>query len=267
MFDVGQAESMLLRLPDGRSVVIDAGGSATGAFDIGARVLAPALWASGVFRLDALLVTHGDPDHIGGARSLVADFRPAQVWTGVPVENHAPETVLRQEAARRGVAMASLFRGQSWRWGEVSVRVLHPGQPDWERRRVRNDDSIVVEVVYRDVAILLTGDISSAVEREILPMLTPARVRVLKVAHHGSRTSSSSDLIAGWKPHIALVSCGRGNQFGHPVREVLERLDTVGASMFRTDRHGQIRLTTDGARVDVLTYVERMSGASANAGY
>ena len=106
--------------------------------------------------------------------------------------------------------------------GELRVRVLHPPSPDWERRRVRNDDSVVLEIVYRDVALLLTGDISSEIEREILPQLTHAPIRILKVAHHGSRTSSSLELLSEWRPQWALISAGRGNTFGHPAPEVLQ---------------------------------------------
>ncbi len=128
------------------------------------------------------------------------------------------------------------------------MRVLHPPPPDWERRRVRNDDSVVLEIVYRDVAILLTGDISADVEREILPRLTRAQTRILKVAHHGSRTSSSLELLDGWRPQIAVISAGRGNTFGHPATEVLQRLEAIGATVLRTDLHGQISLETDGER-------------------
>jgi competence protein ComEC len=113
----------------------------------------------------------------------------------------------------------------------------------------------VLEVIYGNVALLLTGDISAAVERGIAPLLTPAPVRVLKVAHHGSRTSTSSSLLDAWRPQIALISAGRGNTFGHPTREVLERLVAIGARVYRTDLHGQITLHTDGHRVDVRTFV------------
>src|SRR6185369_198848 len=122
-------------------------------------------------------------------------------------------------------------------------------EPDWERPRVRNDDSVVLEVVYGEVALLLTGDIGADVEREILPRLTPARIRILKVAHHGSRTSSSRELLDGWRPQLAIVSCGRGNRFGHPAPEVIARLESIGAQVFRTDRDGEVTVETDGHAV------------------
>ena len=122
---------------------------------------------------------------------------------------------------------------------------------------MRNDDSVVLEVVYGDVAILLTGDISADIERAVVPLLTPARIRILKVAHHGSRTSSSSALLESWRPQIAVISCGRGNRFGHPTPEVLQRLEAIGATILRTDLDGQIELETDGRLVIQRTFVRR----------
>ena len=113
--------------------------------------------------------------------------------------------------------------GEEFRFGDARVFVLHPPRPDWERQRVRNDDSVVVEIVYRDVALLLTGDIGADVERAIVPRLVPAKIRVLKVAHHGSRTSTSRELLEAWRPQIALISCGRGNPFGHPAPDVRDK--------------------------------------------
>jgi competence protein ComEC len=136
----------------------------------------------------------------------------------------------------------------------VRLRVLHPPEPDWERRRVRNDDSVVIEIVYGDVAMLLTGDISAEIERSIIPLLTPAPTRILKVAHHGSRTSSSSDMLESWRPQLAIISCGRGNRFGHPAPEVLRRLEAIGATVLRTDLDGQITIETDGRSLRVTTF-------------
>jgi competence protein ComEC len=108
--------------------------------------------------------------------------------------------------------------------------------------------------VYRDVALLLTGDIDADIERRIAPHLTPAHLRILKVAHHGSRTSSSQALLDAWRPQIALISCGRGNTFGHPAPEVIARLKSIGARIYRTDQDGEITLTSDGREVAVVTF-------------
>jgi competence protein ComEC len=255
MFDVGQGESILIETPAGRRMLVDAGGAPFGgSFDIGARVLAPALWARGIRRLDRLVVTHGDPDHLGGAADVLADFKPRALWFGIPVPNHRPTEDLLDTATRLRIPASLRRAGEIAEDDDVRIRVLHPPPPDWERRRVRNDDSVVIEIVYGEVSMLLTGDISAQVEREIIPRLTHAPVRVLKVAHHGSRTSSSLELLSTWRPQIALISAGRGNTFGHPVPEVLQRLATIGATVLRTDLHGQITLDSDGRRVEFRTF-------------
>jgi len=204
--------------------------------------------------LDTLLLTHGDPDHVGGALRVLSDFSPRRLWMGVPVPAHRPTTDVLDAAARLHVPVGARRAGDAFSLGEVRLRVLHPPEPDWERRRVRNDDSVVLEVVYRDVALLLTGDISGEVERTIAPRLIAAPTRILKVAHHGSRTSSSLELLSTWRPQIAIISAGRGNTFGHPATEVLRRLAAAGATVLRTDLDGQITLETDGIRVNVRTF-------------
>ena len=260
VFDVGQGDAQLLELPDRSTLQIDTGGIPFGSsgFDIGARVLAPALWARGVRRIETLLLTHGDPDHIGGARSIVSDFGPETIWEGIPVSRHVPMRELMAYAGENGSALQQRSAGEQFESGEARIRVLHPPSADWERRGVRNDDSVVLEVLYGDVAILLTGDIGADIERAILPQLTTAKIRILKVAHHGSRTSSSPELLEGWRPDIAIIGCGRGNTFGHPAPEVLERLKSVGAAIYRTDLDGQVTVDTDGRKVSVGTFVGGM---------
>jgi competence protein ComEC len=177
------------------------------------------------------------------------------LWEGIRVPVHPPSLALVEQAARRGIAIAPLHAGEDISIGSVRLRVLNPPAPDWERRRVRNDDSVVIEVLYGDVAILLTGDIGADVEREITPSLIPARVRVLKVAHHGSRTSTSQAFLDAWTPSLALISCGRGNRFGHPATEVVQRLERAGATVLRTDRDGQITIETDGHTIRTRSYL------------
>jgi competence protein ComEC len=257
VFDVGQGDAMLLELPDASKLLVDTGGIpfGSGTFDIGGRVLAPALWARGVRRLNTVVLTHGDPDHTGGARTVIDDFGPERLWEGIRVPRHVPMRDLLSHARKRGVRVDERRSGERFDLGGARIRILHPPSPDWERQRVRNDDSIVLEVVYRDVALLLAGDIGAGVERAILGQLTPARLRILKVAHHGSRTSSSRELLESWRPQIAIISCGRGNTFGHPAPEVLRRLEAIGAAIYRTDLDGQITVESDGFNVLARSYV------------
>ena len=267
MFDVGQGDALMLQVRESnlsgaregdtgpRTLMVDTGGSPFGgSFDIGSRVLEPALWARGVSAIDTLLLTHGDPDHIGGALPLIDDFNPRRLWEGVPVPRARSLQSVLARASVSGAVIDQRRDGEEFRFGDARVFVLHPPRPDWERQRVRNDDSVVVEIVYRDVALLLTGDIGADVERAIVPRLVPAKIRVLKVAHHGSRTSTSRELLEAWRPQIALISCGRGNPFGHPAPDVIARLDAIGARIYRTDRDGEVTVDTDGTNVRVTTF-------------
>ena len=261
MFDVGQGDATLVELPDRSRLLVDAGGTPFGAstFDVGSRVLAPALWARGLRRIDTLVITHGDPDHIGGAPAVIDAFAPKELWEGVPVGAHRPLQDVLRKARTAGVRVERRQAGGGRHAGAARVRVLHPPLPDWERRRVRNDDSIVLEIVYGDVAVLLLGDVGAEVERSILSQLTPASHRILKVGHHGSRTSSSPELLDRWRPQIALISCGRGNSFGHPAPEVLRRLESIGARVYRTDVDGQVTIETNGREISTKTFVPRSS--------
>jgi competence protein ComEC len=254
LLDVGQGDAILVET-DGRRLLVDTGGRPFGdGTDIGWRAVVPALWARGVRALDALLVTHADPDHVGGAIPVVQALRVGELWHGVEVPGHEPMRALRAQAEAASARVRALRAGVEWDWGRARLRVVHPPTPDWERRRVRNDDSVVLEVRYGDVAVLLTGDITAEVEREVLARLSPARVRVLKVAHHGSRTSTSQRFVDAWRPQIALVSNGRGNTFGHPAPPVLARLAAAGTDVFRTDTEGQLTLETDGRHVRMQSY-------------
>jgi competence protein ComEC len=256
MVDVGQGDAMVLQAPGRHALAVDTGGRPFGSsFDIGGRVLEPALWARGIASLDALLVTHGDPDHVGGALPVIDDFRPAAVWQGIPVPRAAPLQEVLARAVASGANVEQRRTGEAHRLGNAQIVVVHPEVPDWERQRVRNDDSVVLEVIYGDVALLLTGDIGADVERQIVPRLVPAKTRILKVAHHGSRTSTSQALLDAWRPDIALISCGRGNPFGHPAPEVIARLERAGARIYRTDLDGEITLDTDGHEISVRTFV------------
>ena len=224
---------------------------------VGRRVVAPALWARGIRSLSTLLITHGDPDHIGGAPGVLASLAVGEAWFGIHVPRHERGNELLAELAARHVGVRHLRAGTAMDLAGLRLRVLHPPEPDWERQRVRNDDSVVVEMTYGDVAFLLLGDVSDEVERAIVPQLRPARMRVLKVAHHGSRTSTSQELLDAWRPQLALISAGRGNSFGHPARDVLERLDGAGARVLRTDRDGEITIVTDGRELSWRTYRKR----------
>ena len=256
--DVGQGDSAFVVFPHGSTLVVDAGGlSFTSAFDIGDRVVAPVVRDAGFRRLDYVALTHGDPDHIGGALSVLREFRPREVWEGIPVPRSEPLTRLRLAAEASGAKWANVYRGSRVVVDEVDIVARHPAPADWERQKVRNDDSLVLELRWRDVSVLLTGDIGKAVEGDVASATPPARLRIVKIPHHGSLTSSTAAFLEAIRPTIAIASAGRANHFGHPVPEILQRYRDAGAEVFRTDRDGAVTVETDGNSIDVRTLTGR----------
>lgn len=251
--DVGQGDATFVRFPDGQSLLVDAGGTLTGSFDIGERVVGPALWAQQVRRLDYLALTHGDPDHAGGALAVLRDFRPREVWEGVPVASSASLQAIAHESRRQHSVWRRLQAGDLLFAGGASLEVWHPPPPDWERPRVRNEDSVVMELRYGDVSVVLPGDIGVETEPTLAARVRPARVRVVKVPHHGSGGSSSAAFVEALRPDVAVVSAGRHNAFGHPAPAVVARYQEAGAVTFDTARHGAVTAETDGRTMTVTT--------------
>jgi competence protein ComEC len=264
--DVGQGDSALIRFPRGATLLVDAGGLLGGSFDVGDRVVAPVLRDAGVRRLETIALTHGDADHVGGAAAAVHEFLPWEVWEGIPVPRS--ETLRAIHVAEAGVhsQSRSVQTGDVTSVDGVSVIVRHPKPPDWERQGVRNDDSIVLELLWRDVSIVLTGDIGADVEQEIAPQFLPSPLRVIKVPHHGSLTSSSSAFVRALAPQVAIVSVGRSNHFGHPAPAVLQRYEEAHAAVFRTDRDGAVTVDTDGTSLDVDTFTGRAFHLNSTSG-
>jgi competence protein ComEC len=256
--DVGQGDAALVRLPRGATLLVDAGGlPGASSFDIGDRVVAPVLRNADVRRIDSHVLTHGDADHIGGAPSILHEFRPRDIWEGIPVPPLEPLRAFRAAAGALGARWVNVQRHDRLVVDDVEVAVRHPRIADWERQDVRNDDSIVLELLWRDVSIVLTGDIGREVEQEIASSFTPARLRVVKVPHHGSRSSSSWEFVRALAPRVAVISAGRSNAFGHPAPDVVERYQRIGAELFRTDREGAVMLETDGYSIDIRTFMGR----------
>ena len=256
--DVGQGDAIFVRFPLGSTLLVDTGGLAfASSFDIGDRVVAPVIRTAGFARLDFLALTHGDPDHVGGAPSIVREFRPREVWEGIPVPRSEPLTALRTQAQAMGARWANVYNGDRTIADGVEIAARHPRVAEWERQKIRNDDSLVLDLRWRDVSVLLTGDIGREVERTLGATVPPARLRIVKVPHHGSLTSSTAEFVRALRPAVAVVSAGRGNHFGHPVPEVLERYREVGAEIFRTDKDGAVTVDTDGMSMEVQAFTGR----------
>jgi competence protein ComEC len=254
VLDVGQGDSLLLRSPSGRVLLVDTGGSWNPRFDVGERRVAPVLWRSGIRRLDAMLLTHAHGDHVGGAPFLLRAFHVEEVWAGpAPLEDPGWRR-LDRALVRAGVARRSLVRGAAMDWDGVELRVLGPPPPGRPLRRARNEDSVVLIARLGTVAFLLPGDVEGAAEDRLL--LPPAVV--VKVPHHGSRTSSRPLLVRATRPRLAVASLGARNPFGYPHPSVVDRYREAGALFLRTDRDGQVDVATDGSRVWVRAAAEAL---------
>lgn len=233
--DVGQGDSLLVVSPEGRTMLIDGGGSigpVHSEFDFGEDVVAPYLWSRGLERLDVVALTHAHGDHIGGLPRIVEDFHPAELWVGINPDIGAMQRLLKTAAANH-VAIRRHTAGESWDWGGTNVRVLSP-PPDWQPKPKRmNDDSLVLLVRYGETSALLAGDLEKQMERFVATESPSADL--LKIAHHGSATSTTPELLAAVHPRFAVISVGYHNSFGHPRQAVLERLQASQVRTYRTD--------------------------------
>jgi competence protein ComEC len=254
--DVGQADSTLLVTPEGRTILVDAGGPLGGMrseFDTGEDVISPYLWARRISRLDAVVVTHGHSDHMGGMFAILNNFRPKELWIGNTPASTAFADLL-DLARHRGIRVVQRAAGDSFDFGSVRVNVLWPPRGS-DGRQPDNDDSLVLRFSCRNTAVLMEGDAEKKVER-LLAKQRP-RADLLKVGHNGSLTSTTPELLAAVQPRWGVISVGAHNSFGHPRREILARLNASGAAVFRTDMNGASTFYLDGVSVTQPSAVPR----------
>ncbi len=253
MLDVGQGDATLLLAPTGSAVLVDTGGlggySASSRIDTGEDILAPYLWSRGIRRIDTLVLSHLDYDHAGGAPAILRIFKPRHLRLAANPGPHPLWEEIRAAAAAAGARIEFHSAGDSWESGGVLWRVLHPDAGQMENRYApasSNDDSLVLHASYARISALFTGDLHRTGELEIVSRGEVPRAGVLKVAHHGSRTSTSEPFLNEAAPSIALISAGWLNAYGHPHAEVVARLQSRGVAVFRTDRDGAITLRGNG---------------------
>ncbi len=253
--DVGQGDSILAINPEGSTMLIDAGGPVgshgvseiTSTFDVGEQVVAPYLWSRRLRRLDLLVLTHAHTDHMGGMPAILQDLRPRELWVGIDPDSRLYRALLA-EASRLQIPVRHVHAGDHQSWGSVQVSVLAPAVGYANHYAPKNDDSVVLHLQFGKSSVLLEGDAERPSEDAMLNagLITP--VTLLKVGHHGSKTSSNPEFLASAKPEEAVISVGRRNPFGHPRAEVIERFGEAHTRLFRTDEFGltSFLLTADG---------------------
>ncbi len=257
--DVGQGDSLLVLFPDGKRMLLDGGGIpafgriARSQLDIGEDVVAPYLWDRGFRTLDVVVLSHAHEDHSGGLAALIADFHPREVWTGLTPDS--PEwRAVRDKAVAVGARIMPIRAPSRFAFGGTAIEVLAPSVNYLPADTPKNNDSLVLRVTFGQRSLLLSGDVERGIEQEMLYAGELHPTDVLKVPHHGSRTSGTEEFLSAVQPAFAVISAGFENSYGHPHPTVVQRLREHHAEVLRTDLDGMITIRTDGHRIGLDTY-------------
>jgi competence protein ComEC len=270
--DVGQGDAALVTMPDGSTLLVDGGGRPAfrpprGADDdseafepdtrgVGDAVVSEYLWWRGLARVDYVLATHADADHVEGLNDVVKNFRVAAALVGRAPRGDEDFARFAETARSAGVPVHLVARGDRLRFGAVTVDVLWPPPGASPAAPSGNDDSVVLRLRYGRRTFLLTGDVEARAERALVSAYDDLRSDALKIAHHGSRTSSTAAFVNATRPALAVISVGRDSPYGHPHPEVLARWRDAGAQILTTGERGTVTVSTDGEDLRVETFVK-----------
>jgi competence protein ComEC len=270
--DVGQGDSALITSPDGVTLLVDGGGR-PGPFrqdagsdgdeerferdtrSIGEAVVSEFLWHRGLDRVDYILATHADADHIDGLNDVVRNFKVRAALVARTPKSDPEFARFSETVSAQRVPIQIIGGGDQLRFGNVIMSVLWPPPAQSSELPSQNNDSIVLKVLLGRHSFLLTGDIEARAEETLTPFADMLRADVVKVAHHGSKTSSTAGFIAAAQPRYAVISVGQTSIFGHPHPEVVKRWEAASVQVLRTGNSGTITFTTNGADLKLETFV------------
>ena len=249
--DVGQGDSAFIRTPENHQIIID--GGPDGAISEKLSALMP-FWDK---TIDLIILTHPESDHMQGFLNILQNYKADYIlWTGV--EKQAAEydawTDILERQKKMGAKIIIAQANQEIRAGSVLIDTLYPLKniAGEELKNTSNDTCVVSKLIFGKNSFLFTGDISSAAEKELVGNRSALQTDVLKVAHHGSKYSTSDIFLEAANPQIAVISVGAKNSYGHPTPEVLQRLEKFGIKVFRTDKDGDIKFKSDGNSIKLL---------------
>ena len=242
--DVGQGDSMLVKTVRGKNILIDGGGSKDPDYDIGEKILVPYLLDRRIKTLDYVIISHFDEDHATGVAQILGKIDVSSIILTRQLEENDIYRHILSIAKEKKIKLIYVKEGDVLKIGGIKISIIHP-ENKLMINNPMNNNSIVCKVEYNSFSMLLTGDIEMEAEELILRKNINLKADVLKVAHHGSKTSTTGEFLKAINPKVALIGVGKNNNFGHPSNEVIQRLKENGTRIYRTDENGEISITVN----------------------